>query len=76
MRPLGETNGSGESVPAVSSLPATSGTFVTVEVRAVDPPHSSWTKPVRTTFRRTENGWKLVGLERMEEMVPQMSEKR
>jgi len=76
MRPLGETNGSGESVPAVSSLPVTSGTFVTVEVRAVDPPHSSWTKPVRTTFRRTENGWKLVGLERMEEMEPQRSEKR
>ena len=76
MRPLGETKGSGESVPAVSSLPVTLGTFVTVEVRAVDPPHSSWTKPVRTTFRRMESGWKLVGLERMEEMAPEISQKR
>ncbi len=70
MRPLGETKGSAESVPAVSDLPATPGTFVIAEVRAVDPPHASWAKPVRTTFRRMENGWKLVGLERMEEMEP------
>jgi hypothetical protein len=76
MRPLGETNSSAESVPAVSGLPATPGSFVTVEVRAVDPPHPSWTKPVRTTFRRLENGWKLVGLERMEEMESQVAEKR
>jgi hypothetical protein len=45
------------------------------EVRAIDPPHASWTKPVRTTFRRIDNGWKLVGLERMEEMEPQVTEK-
>ena len=76
MRPLGETTGSAESVPAVSGLPAKPGSFVTVEVRAVDPPHPSWTKPVRTTYRRMENGWKLVGLERMEEMEPPMAEKR
>jgi len=76
MHPLGETNSSAESVPAVSALPATPGSFVTVEVRAVDPPHPSWTKPVRTTFRRMENGWKLIGLERMEEREPQMVEKR
>ena len=76
MHPLGETKGSAESVPAVSGLPATPGTFVIAEVRAVDPPHPSWIKPVRTTYRRMENGWKLVGLERMEEIEPPMAEKR
>lgn len=76
MHPLGETNGSGESVPAVSALPATPGSFVVVEVRAVDPPHASWAKPARVTFRQMENGWKLVGLERMEEMKTQMAQKR
>jgi hypothetical protein len=74
-RPLGESKGSVESIPAVSGLPATPGTFIMAEVRAIDPPHPSWTKPVRTTFRRTDNGWKLVGLERMEEMAPQVTEK-
>jgi hypothetical protein len=76
MRPLGETKGSAESVPAVTALPETAGIFVTAEVRAVDPPHASWAKPVKTTFRRTDNGWKLVGLERMEDMQPQVSAKR
>ena len=76
MHPLGETKGSAESVSAVSGLPATPGTFVIAEVRAVDPPHASWAKPVRTRFVRMENGWKLVGLERMEEMEPQMAQKR
>jgi hypothetical protein len=76
MRPLGETKGSGESVPAVSTLPEAAGSFVAVEVRAVAPPHSSWAKPVRATFRRMDNGWKLIGLERMEEMQPQIADKR
>lgn len=76
MRALGETKSLSESVLPVPALPATPGSFVTVDVRSVDPPHASWAKPVRTTFRRIDGGWKLVGLERMEELETQMSEKR
>jgi hypothetical protein len=63
--PLGETNSSSEKAPIPAGLPTAAGAHVAAEVRAVDPPHPSWTKPVRATFRRTGNEWKLVGLERM-----------
>jgi hypothetical protein len=76
MHPLGETTGSGESVPVVSALPDKPGSFVVVEVRAIDPPHASWSKPVRTTFYKANTGWKLVGLERLEEMEAQIAQKR
>jgi hypothetical protein len=75
MRSLGETKGSGESVPAVS-VPETAGSFVAVEVRAVDPAHASWAKPVPTMFRRMANARKLLGMKRMGEMEPQMAEKQ
>jgi hypothetical protein len=76
LRALGETKTSSNSMPAVSALPATPGSFVTVDIRAIDPLHASWAKPVRTTFRRMGDGWRLVGLERMEDMQPQVSAKR
>jgi hypothetical protein len=54
-------------------LPAPSGSFVLAEVRAVETAYPSWTKPVRAFFRRTNEGWKLVGLERMGENEPAIS---
>jgi len=74
--PLGETKGTGHSIPAPANLPATSGTFVLAEVKAVDSAYPSWTKPVRVFFRRTSAGWKLVGLERMAENDPTLSAKK
>lgn len=73
---LGKTESSGNSIHAIAGLPTTPGSFITVDVWAIDPPHPSWTKPVHATFRRTHDGWKLLGFERMEEMLPQLSEKR
>ncbi len=35
--------------------------------RPPTPAHPSWAQPVRTFFRRTATGWKLVGLERLAE---------
>jgi len=52
-------------LPAPSALPEQVGGFVKVQVAAVDSPHEAWTKPVDVYFRRTQTGWKLVGLERL-----------
>jgi hypothetical protein len=75
-RTLGETRGSDESLPAVPGLPEIPGSYVAVEVRAVDPASPSWAKPVRATFHRIDRGWKLVGLERSDETEPTMFAKR
>ena len=62
--PIGETTIAPEaSALAPAPLPATKGTFVRVEVSAIAPPHEGWT-PVQAYFRRTADGWTLVGLER------------
>lgn len=45
-------------------LPTGADSFVRVDLTAVDPPHSSWSVPLRTHFRRTPQGWRLVGLDR------------
>ena len=67
-------NGTGESTPIGS--PATSqeerapapsnvsGDFVKASIRAIDPPHAPWSKPVEVFFRRSAGSWKLVGVER------------
>jgi hypothetical protein len=39
--------------------------FVQVRVAAVHPQFPSWSTPVTVSFRRTERGWKLVGLVRL-----------
>jgi len=63
--PLGQTNSSGPQIAAPSNMPRSAGTFVVAAVRAVGSPYSAWANPVRATFRRTNIGWKLVGLERL-----------
>jgi hypothetical protein len=64
--PIGEPAAvSGEQATAPASLPAMSGSFVRVEIRAVNPPHTSWTVPVQAYFARDGQAWKLVGFERL-----------
>jgi hypothetical protein len=38
--------------------------FVSVVVRTMHPDRPSWNAPVTIVFRRTDQGWRLVGLER------------
>jgi hypothetical protein len=45
-------------------LPSERGSYIKVEIRAVQPATPSWSAPVDAYFRR-DGGWKLVGLERM-----------
>jgi hypothetical protein len=52
---------------APPELPDKAGVFVRIDIEAVDPPHPSWTVPVRAYFRRTTDAWKLVGFERTPE---------
>ena len=52
---------------APPELPDKAGVFVRIDIEAVDPPHPSWTVPVRAYFRRTTDTWKLVGFERTPE---------
>ena len=52
---------------ALPELPVRAGAFVRIDIEAVDPPHPSWTAPVRAYFRRAADAWKLVGFERTPE---------
>ena len=75
-RPFGETKGSSEYVTAPPDLPRTPGSFILVEVRALEAPNTSSAKPVQVYFRRMNNGWKLVGLERMGKEGPAVVAKK
>jgi len=55
----------GMSIQAPVALPGETDTFVKVEIAAVNPPHPAWKDPVQVYFKKTADGWKLVGLERM-----------
>jgi hypothetical protein len=50
---------------APSALPSGTGAFVRVDIKAVNPPHPSWTNPAHAYFQRAAAGWKLVGFERL-----------
>ena len=49
---------------APASVPVEPGSYIKVEIRAVQPEHASWGVPLSAFFRR-DAGWRLVGLERM-----------
>jgi hypothetical protein len=65
VQPIGETRGTGTRVPSPPNLPSSAGTFVAVDLTADGAPYPSWSRPARAYFRRTVDGWKLVGLDRM-----------
>jgi hypothetical protein len=65
VRAIAETKGTGLRLAVPQGLPGRIGAYVLVQVRAAETPHQTWTKPVNVYFRRTEAGWKLVGVERM-----------
>ena len=53
-----------------TTLPGGRGQFVRVDISASSEAFSSWASPVRAYFRHTQNGWKLVGVERMPDAPP------
>jgi hypothetical protein len=65
-RPLGAaTTAPAGRMTAPAPLPSTTGTFVRIRIAATDQRHPSWAKPVDAYFRRTPNGWALVGFDRL-----------
>ena len=64
--PLGTpTTTSGTTVAAPAPLPSTPGSFVQVQMAAIEPAPSPWLQPVTVHFSWTGSTWKLVGLERL-----------
>ena len=49
---------------------------IAVDLSADSAEHESWKRPIRTYFRRTGSGWKLIGLERMPENLAQKNATR
>jgi hypothetical protein len=67
---IGESQAAGERVEAPRPLPTATGSFVRADIGATGAPHPSWASPVHAYFKRTGNGWKLVGFERMPDAPP------
>ena len=64
--PIGETRSATAALAAPSGLSAIAPNgFVAVDLSAESAAHPSWRQPVRACFRRSNAGWKLVGLERL-----------
>jgi hypothetical protein len=63
--PIGRTESASTAIAGPRDLPAGVGTYVQADISAESAAHPTWQQPVRTHFRRTAGGWKLVGLERL-----------
>jgi hypothetical protein len=67
-RPIAATDSRTTTIAAPPAVGQTAqGGFIAVDVSADSPAHPSWREPAHAFFRRTDNGWKLVGFERMPE---------
>jgi len=64
-RPLGETESATTTIGGPRELPEAAGSFVQVDIAANAADNPAWQQPVRVHFRRTNAGWKLVGLQRL-----------
>jgi hypothetical protein len=63
--PLGDTTvAPGQAAQAPGTLPLAAGSSVGVGVTSTAPGHDTWSIPVRAHFRRTADGWMLIGIER------------
>jgi hypothetical protein len=62
-KPLSETRGAA-GVLRTGDLPTAAGTFVQIDVSAEAGGAPGWRNPIHLHFRRTVEGWTLVGLDR------------
>jgi hypothetical protein len=64
---IGEVSAADASLASPARLPNSVGAFVKAQISATGGADPSWETPVDAYFRRTTEGWKLVGFERMPE---------
>jgi hypothetical protein len=67
LRPLAETSSATTRIEAAPDLPTEMGSFVAVDIAADGTDYESWRRPIRAYFRRQADGWRLVGLDRLQE---------
>jgi hypothetical protein len=64
--PLGEpVNATEPRLRAPRGMPSAPGSFVMVRIAAAAPEYPAWATPVDAYFRRSPNGWTLVGVDRL-----------
>jgi len=68
-QPISETRSATTTIEAPAGLPTAAGSFVEVRISAESEGHPSWQQPIRVHFRRAADGWSLVGLERLPDVV-------
>ena len=59
------TTGSAGRVSLPADLPSTQGSFLKIGVRAIRPAIPAWSVPIDVYFKRTTDGWALVGVDRL-----------
>jgi hypothetical protein len=60
-----ETKSATTTMAGPRDLPTGPDSFVEIDISADSAGHPTWQEPIHTYFRRTADGWKLVGLERL-----------
>jgi len=71
---LGESRAAATQLTPPRQLPDALDTFIAIDIAAEGAVQTSWAQPVRSFFRRTRDGWKLVGLERLPETANKKTE--
>jgi hypothetical protein len=69
-KPISTTESQTTTLAAPAGLPTTPGSYIQVDITADLAQFPTWKEPIKTHFRRTAQGWQLVGLERLPETVP------
>ena len=69
-KPLSVTESQTTTLQAPPGLPTAPGSYIEVDISADIQAYPSWKQPIKTHFRLTNQGWTLVGLERLPETVP------
>ena len=69
-KPISTTESQTTTFTAPAGLPTAAGSYIQVDISADLAAFPTWKQPIKTHFRRTAQGWELVGLERLPETVP------
>jgi hypothetical protein len=74
-QPLSATQSTTTTIDAPRGLPTASGSFIGADLSVESAGHPAWQRPIRIYFRRSGEGWTLVGLERLPETLTTDPEK-